>query len=81
MQQYLFMPLLTRTLTSRQSDSVGKFLLKMHGEGCNAAAIAAFRYNYSKLVSGESLMLPEIDIWPVDSLPVLEEVRGAHAAV
>ena len=57
------------------SDPMGKFLLKMHGEGCSAAAIAAFRYNYTKLTSGEDLNLPEIDISPVDELPALEHLQ------
>ena len=57
-----------------RSDAVGKFLLKMHAEGCNAAAIAAFRYNYNKLTSGDNLMLPEASIWPVDTLPSLTEL-------
>eukprot|EP00931_Biecheleriopsis_adriatica_P074422 TRINITY_DN4847_c0_g1_i1.p1 TRINITY_DN4847_c0_g1~~TRINITY_DN4847_c0_g1_i1.p1 ORF type:complete len:924 (-),score=235.81 TRINITY_DN4847_c0_g1_i1:153-2924(-) len=45
---------------------------KMKAEGLNAAAIAAFKYNFQVLVSGASTMIPESAISSVDSLPDLE---------
>ncbi|CAE8706685.1 unnamed protein product, partial [Polarella glacialis] len=42
---------------------------KMEKEGCNAAAIAAFKYNYGVLVSGADVMIPETRLDPVESLP------------
>ena len=42
---------------------------KMKAEGLSAAAIAAFKYNFSVLTSGKDLMIPESTIKPVDSLP------------
>jgi len=41
----------------------------MEKEGCNAAAIAAFKYNYGVLVSGADVMIPETRLDPVESLP------------
>ncbi|CAE8646314.1 unnamed protein product [Polarella glacialis] len=42
---------------------------KMQSEGCNEAAIAAFKYNYGVLVSGADVMIPESRLAPVESLP------------
>jgi len=50
------------------------FQAKMEKEGCNAAAIAAFKYNYSVLVSGANVMIPETMLDGVESLPRLEEL-------
>mmetsp|Transcript_50795 Transcript_50795/g.151993 ORF Transcript_50795/g.151993 Transcript_50795/m.151993 type:complete len:467 (+) Transcript_50795:82-1482(+) len=47
---------------------------KMEKEGCNEAAIAAFKYNYSVLVSGANVMIPESALNSVESLPRLEEL-------
>jgi len=47
---------------------------KMEKEGCNGAAIAAFKYNYGVLVSGADVMIPESALDPVDKLPQLEEL-------
>jgi UDP-N-acetylglucosamine pyrophosphorylase len=46
----------------------------MKAEGLNDAAIAAFKYNYSVLLSGESTTIPETAIGPVESLPSLESL-------
>ena len=42
--------------------------------------MAAFRHQYTALVSGVTGLLPESEIAPVDSLPRLEELRGASGA-
>ena len=42
---------------------------KMRAEGCNEAAIAAFKHNYVTLASGANLMISEWSISPVTSLP------------
>jgi UDP-N-acetylglucosamine pyrophosphorylase len=48
----------------------------MKAEGCNDAAIKAFKYNYSVLVSGESVMIPESSLTPVESLPNYASIEG-----
>ena len=47
---------------------------KMKAEGLSDAAINAFKYNFEKLTSGESLFIPESSITPVDSLPTYESL-------
>ena len=51
---------------------------KMKADGCNASAIAAFKYTFGQLnaeLKGEvNLMLPESAISPVDSLPDYESL-------
>jgi len=42
---------------------------KMKKEGLNDAAIAAFKHNYLKLASGANLMISEMSIGAVNSLP------------
>jgi len=51
------------------------FESKMKAEGLNEAAIAAFKYNLGVLLSGASTLIPESDIGPVDSLPILEGLK------
>merc|ERR1719409_1771730 len=45
---------------------------KMKDDGCNEAAINAFKYNFKVLCSGASTMLPESALEGVESLPDLE---------
>ena len=63
-------------MTCGQSDRVYPFWPafeeKCKKEGLNEAAIAAFKYNYTKLASGANLMMPESSIKPVASLPSYE---------
>ena len=47
---------------------------KMKAEGLSDAAINAFKYNFEKLTSGESLFIPEASITAVDSLPTYESL-------
>ena len=49
---------------------------KMRQENMSDAAVRAFLYNYSGLVSGKSCMLPDAEIEAVLSLPKLEEIVG-----
>mmetsp|Transcript_58918 Transcript_58918/g.189482 ORF Transcript_58918/g.189482 Transcript_58918/m.189482 type:complete len:483 (+) Transcript_58918:95-1543(+) len=55
-------------------ESWPAYQAKMEKEGCNAAAIAAFKYNYSVLVSGANVMIPESMLDSIDTLPQLEEL-------
>jgi len=50
---------------------------KMKAEGLNEAAIAAFKYNYGVLLSGESTLIPESAIGSVESVPSLESMSIA----
>eukprot|EP00927_Polykrikos_kofoidii_P019484 TRINITY_DN1910_c0_g1_i5.p1 TRINITY_DN1910_c0_g1~~TRINITY_DN1910_c0_g1_i5.p1 ORF type:complete len:483 (-),score=99.80 TRINITY_DN1910_c0_g1_i5:58-1506(-) len=47
---------------------------KMKKDGCNDAAIAAFKYTFGVLCSGKSTMIPESDLEAVSSLPELEKL-------
>jgi len=47
---------------------------KMKKDGCNEAAINAFKANFQVLVSGVSTMIPEADLDPVAKLPIYEEL-------
>jgi len=48
---------------------------KMDKEGCNGAAIAAFKYNFGVLVSGQNVMIPEATLDPVGDLPRYESLQ------
>jgi UDP-N-acetylglucosamine pyrophosphorylase len=52
----------------------GPYQEKLTKEGLNAAAIAAFKYNFSVLASGKNVMIPESAITPVESLPDYESL-------
>jgi len=47
---------------------------KMKKDGCNAAAIAAFKYTFGVLCSGASTMIPESALDAVATLPDLEKL-------
>jgi len=47
---------------------------KMKAEGLSTAAIDAFKYNFKKLTSGDSLFLGEAEISPVAELPAYESL-------
>lgn len=55
------------------------YLKKMRREGLNKAAIAAFKYNFSVLVSGANTMIPESSLASVDSLPTYESLSSLEA--
>jgi UDP-N-acetylglucosamine pyrophosphorylase len=48
---------------------------KMKKDGCNEAAIGAFRYNFKVLCSGESTMMPESSLDPVAALPEYDKLE------
>jgi hypothetical protein len=49
----------------------------MRNEGLSDAAIQAFAYSYRELVSGQSGMILESSITPVDHLPDLDsDIKG-----
>ncbi|CAK0823462.1 unnamed protein product [Prorocentrum cordatum] len=50
---------------------------KMKGDGCNEAAINAFKYNFKVLCSGESTMMPEASLDPVAPLPRYDDLDVA----
>ncbi len=47
---------------------------KMEAEGVHAAAIAAFTHAYEALAGGDTGILPEADIEPVNDLPRADEL-------
>ena len=70
------MPMLTAVLSPRcnaPSSGVPRswsaYEEKMVKAGCSGCAVAAFKANFAKLASGDSLMIGEDAIMPVRSLP------------
>jgi UDP-N-acetylglucosamine pyrophosphorylase len=49
--------------------------LKMRNAGLRCAAVRSFRQNYLSLVSGETGLIPESGISPVESLPRLDDLQ------
>jgi len=66
------------TPRAKSDPRFAAFERKMRAEGLSSAAIDAFRYTYGVLVSGESTMIPEEAIKPVDSLPTLASLGVAE---
>jgi len=58
------------------ADKYPDFEAKMKAEGLNETAIAAFKYNFAKLTSGESLMMPESSVGPVADLPSYDSLTA-----
>ncbi|MDD5262430.1 MAG: UTP--glucose-1-phosphate uridylyltransferase [Methylacidiphilales bacterium] len=56
-------------------DALKLVELKMRQAGLGCTVIRAFRQNYLALVSGETGLIPEGSIQPVENLPRLEEFR------
>jgi hypothetical protein len=54
------------------ASKFSEFASKMKAEGLSDAAIAAFEYSYNELVSGNTGMIQESDIVPVETLPDLD---------
>jgi UDP-N-acetylglucosamine pyrophosphorylase len=48
---------------------------KMKKDGCNDAAVAAFKYTFGVLCSGKSTMIPESSLDKVDALPELDKLE------
>jgi len=56
------------------ADLFPKFETKMRGAGCSASAISAFHNSYANLLTGQSGLIPENSIEPVETLPRLESI-------
>merc|ERR1719487_488983 len=50
---------------------------KMKAEGLGEAAIAAFKYSYSRLLSGDKGMIDESSISPAKDIPELEKIKAS----
>jgi UDP-N-acetylglucosamine pyrophosphorylase len=61
------------------TDGVLEFEAKMRAAGLTAAAIRAFLHNYRLLTAGQTGMIAEAEIEPVEELPRLEEIAGTAA--
>jgi UDP-N-acetylglucosamine pyrophosphorylase len=57
-----------------------EFAAKMRAAGVNEAAIRAFEYSYRELLEGETGLIPEQTLEPVEELPRMEEVVGETGA-
>jgi len=55
------------------------FEAKMTAAGCSESAINAFRYNFAKLTSGDSLYIAEDDIDPAGDLPSYDDLCEENA--
>jgi UDP-N-acetylglucosamine pyrophosphorylase len=55
-------------------ESFREFESRMRAAGASAPAIAAFRHNYSRLVSGDAGLIPEDQIQPVETLPSYTDI-------
>jgi len=58
------------------ADLFPKFETKMRGAGCSASAISAFHNSYANLLTGQSGLIPENSIEPVETLPRLESITN-----
>ena len=58
-------------------DALKSIELKMRKAGLDCTAIRAFRQNYLALVAGETGMIPEKNLKPVEGLPEFETIRRA----
>eukprot|EP00928_Gymnodinium_smaydae_P005190 TRINITY_DN11784_c0_g6_i1.p1 TRINITY_DN11784_c0_g6~~TRINITY_DN11784_c0_g6_i1.p1 ORF type:complete len:736 (+),score=215.93 TRINITY_DN11784_c0_g6_i1:57-2210(+) len=69
-----FMDIVNSCDTSKMGQMWPAYKTKMKAEGCNEAAIAAFKYNYGVLVSGADVMIPESKLDPVEALTEYEKL-------
>ncbi|KAL3908340.1 MAG: hypothetical protein SGPRY_009837 [Prymnesium sp.] len=77
-----FLPMLLKKFKSKLSGgSWDAFQAKMEAEGLDPAAISAFKYNFDKLTSGESLFLPEDSITPVVELPTYKDLSREDSSL
>eukprot|EP00445_Apocalathium_hangoei_P023081 CAMPEP_0203899202 /NCGR_PEP_ID=MMETSP0359-20131031/41642_1 /ASSEMBLY_ACC=CAM_ASM_000338 /TAXON_ID=268821 /ORGANISM="Scrippsiella Hangoei, Strain SHTV-5" /LENGTH=717 /DNA_ID=CAMNT_0050822411 /DNA_START=65 /DNA_END=2218 /DNA_ORIENTATION=- len=70
-----FMDIVSACGPSKLSELWPAYQAKMEKEGCNEAAIAAFKYNLGVLASGANVMIPESAIDPVESLMDYEQIK------
>ena len=62
------------------ADGLKASVEKMEAEGLPQAAIDTFRHYYEQLESGETGMLPEASIEPVDEVTSLDELPDEDGA-
>ena len=67
-----------RWLVANQGDFIQEFEAKMRQAGVAEAAIGAFRHNYHSLRAGDTGLIAEESIQPVDDLPCLEQIQTEH---
>jgi len=70
-----FMDIISAVGPSKMVEVWPAYASKMEKEGCNQAAIDAFKYNFGVLSSGADVMLPESKLDPVESLPTYEKLK------
>jgi len=70
-----FMDIVSTVAPSRLTQIWPGYLDKMEAEGCNSAAIAAFKYNLGVLTSGADVMIPESALNPVDKLQLYDDIK------
>ncbi len=58
------------------ADGLHACLEKMRREGLAEAAVETFRHYYEQLEAGESGLMPEADIEPVEELPDFADLPG-----
>jgi len=67
-----------QTMDQNASQSAfPEFAAKMRSAGMSEAAINAFRYSYESLLAGQTGMIPEGSIEPIETLPRFEEITGS----
>lgn len=70
---------MVRQFFAMDQNAFAEFETKMRAAGLSAACIAAFRYNYTALVAGQTGQIPESEIQPVDRLPRYADLNRAAA--
>ncbi len=63
------------------TDQFAPFAERMHGEGLPDIVIQTFKHYYQQLVRGQTGLIPEADIKPVESLPDVETFPKRLSAV
>ena len=71
---------ISTSLECPSMDGLQASLDKMQREGLADAAVETFRFYYEQLVAGETGMLPEADIEPLESLPEYDDLPESDAA-
>jgi len=71
-----FMDIIKTVGPSKMATMWPSFQEKMSKDGCNDAAIAAFKYTYGVLTSGADVMIPESKLDPVETLPTYESIKA-----
>src|SRR3954467_6448455 len=62
------------------TDGLNACLEKMRREGLADAAVQTFRHYYEQLEAGETGLMPEAHLEPIDELPAVEDLPPTDAA-